>query len=153
MVNLPVFGSTLPLYFLSFSSARSTAVTAVTPLGSTMVPVIVPLSAAMAEEARSSAERKPEARAREPFVLMCPLLSALVGRQVVLVDVQHQRRQGRRVRLVVRRGVSGFRRPARHVPAAVVRAALPEVLLAEKHLADRAVPLVPLLAAVLVERL
>src|SRR3954469_11366473 len=96
MVNLPVLRSTVPLNFLSFSSERSTAVTAVTPLGSAMVPVIVPFSAAMSPEVKTSTARQ---------VLMRPLLLALVGRQEVLVDVEHQRRQGRRVRLVVRRDV------------------------------------------------
>src|SRR5438105_2718761 len=62
MVNLPVFRSILPLYVLSFSSARSMALTAVTPFGLTTVPVIEPVSA----EGRANRSRQTTVRIMSP---------------------------------------------------------------------------------------
>src|SRR5262249_34593580 len=153
MVNCPAFGSILPGYFLS--SARLIAMTAVTCAALSTMPVIVPFSAA-----RAGTERRYKARsgrAQRTFTIVLLLLSrarsrkrrrrsALIRRQVVQIDVQHQRRHRRRIDLV-RLDKAGLRRARRNVPAPI------RGLLGQQQLADLRMPAVPVLAASLVGRL
>src|SRR5260370_32940617 len=148
-MNLPVFLSTLPGYFLSL--ARLTALMAVAAAGFSRAPVMVAVSAAGAAGTKTHAVRS-ASRRRD----IGTFLSALVGGQVVLVDVQDQRRHGRRVDLV-RLHVTDLSGAGRHVPAAIVVLAahlLAALYLAlQEQLADARVPVVPLLAAGLVHGL